>query len=84
MYLCVRSIVCAPSTILIFGFGSVPTVWYVLELFRQCGMLWNCSDSVVCLGNVPAVWYALELFRQCGMFWNCSDSVVCYGTVPTV
>jgi hypothetical protein len=26
------------STILIFGFRTVSTVWYVLELFRQCGM----------------------------------------------
>jgi hypothetical protein len=56
--------------------GTVPAVWYVLELFRQCGMLWKCSDSVVCFGTVPTVWYVLELFRQCGMFWNCSDSVV--------
>jgi hypothetical protein len=28
-------------------FGTVPTVWYFLELFRQCGICWNCSDSVV-------------------------------------
>jgi hypothetical protein len=28
-------------------FGTVPTVWYFLELFRQCGIFWNCSDSVV-------------------------------------
>jgi hypothetical protein len=49
--------------------GTVPTVWYVLELFRQCGMFWNCSDNVVCFGTVPTVWYVLELFRQCGMLW---------------
>ena len=59
-------------------FGIVPTVWYVLELFRQCGMFWNCSDTVVCFGIVPTVWYVLKLFRQCGMFWNCSDIVVCF------
>ena len=47
-------------------FGIVATVWYFLELFRQCGIFWNCSDSVV----------FLEFFRQCGIFWNCSDSVV--------
>ena len=35
------------SMILIFDFGVVPTVWYILELFRQCGIFWSCSDSVV-------------------------------------
>jgi hypothetical protein len=65
-------------------FGTVPTVWYILELFRQCGIFWNCSDSVVYFRTVPTVWYILELFRQCGIFWNCSDSVVYFGTVPTV
>ena len=47
-------------------FGTVPTVWYFLDLFRQCGIFWNCSDSEVFFGT----------FRQCGIFWNCSDSVV--------
>ena len=65
-------------------FGIVATVWYFLELFRQCGIFWNCSDSVVFFGIVPTVWYFLELFRQCGMFWNCCDSVVFFGIVPTV
>ena len=65
-------------------FGVVPTVWYVLEQFRQCGMFWSCSDSVVCFGAVPTVWFVLELFRQCGMFLSCADSVVCFGAVPTV
>ena len=59
------------STILIFGFGTVVTVWYI--------WLWNCCDSVVYL--------VLELLRQCGIFgfgtvvtvwyiwfWNCCDS----------
>ena len=36
-------------------------MWYVLELFRQCGMFWNCSESVVCFGTVPTVWYVLLL-----------------------
>jgi hypothetical protein len=57
-------------------FGIVPTVWYCLELFRQCGIVWNCSDSVVLFGIVPTVWYCLELFRQCGIVWNRSDSVI--------
>ena len=50
-------------------FRTIPAVWYVLELFRQCGMFWNYSCSVVCFGTIPAVWYVLELFRQCGMFY---------------
>jgi hypothetical protein len=62
------------------------TVWYVLEMFGQCGIFWKCSDSVVFFGNVPTVWYFLEMFRQCGIFWKCSDSVVfnCHtvGTFP--
>ena len=57
-------------------FRTIPTVWYILELFRQCGIFWNYSDSVVYFGTVPTVWYILELFRQCGIFWNYSDSVV--------
>ena len=71
-----RLLILPLSTILLFDFGTVPTVWYFLELFRQCGIFWNCSDSVVFFGTVPTVWYFLELFRQCGIFWNCSDSVV--------
>jgi hypothetical protein len=66
-----------------------------LELLRQCGIFWNCcdsvvffflncSDSVVFFGIVPTVWYFLELLRQCGIFWNCSDSVVFFGIVATV
>jgi hypothetical protein len=35
------------STIYLLDFRTVPTVWYILELFRQCGIFWNCSDSVV-------------------------------------
>ena len=58
--------------------------WYVLGLFRQCGMFWDCFDSVVCFGTVSTVWYVLGLFRQCGMFWDCFDSVVCFGNVSTV
>ena len=72
------------STILIFGFRTVSTVWYVLELFRQCGMFSNGFDSVICFRTVSIVWYVLELFQQCGMFSNCSDSVVCFRTVSTV
>jgi hypothetical protein len=36
-------------------FGAVPTVWYFLELFRQCSIFWSCSDSVVFFGAVPTV-----------------------------
>jgi hypothetical protein len=75
----------------IWIFGIVPTVWYFLELFRQCGIFgivltvwysWNCSDSVI----------FLELFRQCGIFgivptvwyfWNCSECGI-FGIVPIV
>ena len=82
------------STILIFGFGTVVTVWYI--------WFCNCCDSVVYLvlemlwqwgifgfGTVMIVWYLL--------LWNCCDSVVylvlellwqwgifCFGTVATV
>ena len=31
----------------------------ILELFRQCGIFWNCFDSVVYFGTVPTVWYIL-------------------------
>ena len=55
-------------------FGAVPTVWYILELFQQCGIFWSFSNSVVYFGAVPTVWYFLELFQQCGIF----------GAVPTV
>jgi hypothetical protein len=69
-------------------------VWYILELFQQCGIFWNCSGSVVyfrtvpvvwyIFRTVPAVWYILELFQQCGIFKNCSGSVVYFRTVPAV
>jgi len=82
---CIRGIdLPSVSTIFLLDFGSVPTVWYFLEVFRQCGIFLS----------VPTVWYFLEVFRQCGIFWkcfrqcgifwNCSDSVVFFGTVPTV
>jgi hypothetical protein len=70
--------------ICLLNFSTVPTMWYVFQLFRQCGMFFNCSDSVVCFSTVPTVWYVFQLFRHCGMFFNCSDSVVCFSTVPTV
>jgi hypothetical protein len=68
------------STMFLSDFGSVPTVWYFLEVFRQCGIFWKCSDSVVFfgsvptvwyfIGSVPTVWYFLEVFRQCGIFFS--------------
>jgi hypothetical protein len=71
-------------------FGAVPTVWYILELFQQCGILWSFSNSVVYFGAVPTVWYFLELFHQCGYHtvgttpkntsWNSSKK---YHTVGT-
>ena len=83
IYVCVLEVlIWSLSIILIFYFGTVPTVWYfILELFRQCDILfWNCSDSVIFyFGTVPTVWYFIsELFRQCDiLFRNCSDSVIC-------
>jgi hypothetical protein len=49
-------------------FRTVLTVWYILELFWQCDIFWNCSDSVVYFRTVLTVWYILELFWQCGIF----------------
>jgi len=59
---------CSYSVVfVVFGFGIVPTLWYllflVLELFLQCGIccfwFWNCSYSVVFVvfgfGIVPTV-----------------------------
>jgi hypothetical protein len=53
---------------------TVPTVLYILKLFQQYGVFWNCSDSVVSdrlvyFGTVPKVGYILKLFRQCGIFF---------------
>jgi hypothetical protein len=45
-------------------FDSVVFSYWILELFRQCGIF------VLDFGTVPIVWY----FRI--GFWNCSDSVV--------
>jgi hypothetical protein len=89
--ICVLGVSILPlSTIFLFDFGIVPTVWNCLdsvELSRQCGIVWtvwNCSDSVVLFrqcGIVTTVWNCsatVELFRQCGIVltvWNCSDSV---------
>jgi hypothetical protein len=70
--------------VFLLDFRTVPTVWYILELFLQCGIFWNFSYGVVYFGTVPAVWYILELFLQCGIFWNFSYSVVYFGTFPTV
>jgi hypothetical protein len=64
---------CSRSVVFV---GTVSTVWYLLELFPQCGICWNCSHSVVFVGTVPTVWYFLELFPQCAIFWNCSHSVL--------
>jgi hypothetical protein len=47
-----RLLILPLSTILLFDFGTVPAVWYFLELFRQCGIFWNCSDSVIFFGTV--------------------------------
>jgi hypothetical protein len=55
-------------------FGTVPTVWYFFWNFRQCGIFWNCSNSVV----------FLELFRQCGIFLELFRQCGIFGTVPTV
>jgi hypothetical protein len=64
MYLCVTRTYLPLSTVLIFVFRIVWSVWYALflELFGQCGMF--------CFRIVWSVWYVLflELFGQCGMF----------------
>jgi hypothetical protein len=39
-------------------------VWYIIELFRPCGVFWNCSVSVVYFETVPTAWYILKLFWQ--------------------
>ena len=72
---CSDSVVC---------FSTVPTVWYVFQLFRQSGMFFNCSDSMVCFSTVPTLWYVFQLFRQCGIFFNCSDSVVCCFSIYSI
>ena len=57
---------------------SVVFFYYILEMFRQCGIFcfsitfWRCSDSVVFF------YYILEMFRQCGIF------LLYFGVVPTV
>ena len=28
-------------------FGTILTMWFILEQFRQCGLFWNSFDSVV-------------------------------------
>ena len=68
--ICVLGVSILPlSTILIFNFRIVPTVWYffyfILEWFRQCGIF------LFYFRMVPTVWYIFfsELFRQCGNFF---------------
>jgi len=46
-HMCARTPSWSLSTTCPFDFGTVPTVWYILELFRQCGIFYNCYDSVV-------------------------------------
>jgi hypothetical protein len=41
-------------------FGTVPTVWYVLELFRQCGMLWY----VFVLHSISMVQVSISVRRE--------------------
>jgi hypothetical protein len=58
---CVLGVSMLPlSKIFVLHFGIVPTVWYLLELFRQCGIFWNCSDSVGSFGIVPTVGTAVS------------------------
>ena len=86
------------STILILGFWTVTTVWYLLFLscLRQCG--------ICCFWALTTVWYLLllsyydsvvfvvfELLRQCGIccFWTiltvcCLLFLSCYDSVVFV
>jgi hypothetical protein len=45
--------------VVILLFGTVSTVWFILEQFRQCGLFWNSFDSVVYFGTVSRVWFIL-------------------------
>jgi hypothetical protein len=45
------------STIFLLDFRTDPTVWYFLELIRQCGILELIRQCGI-----------LELIRQCGIF----------------
>jgi hypothetical protein len=77
--------------IFLLDFGTAPTVWRylflyrTLQLFRHCGII-----------GFSFCYWTLELFRQCGIIyfsighWNCSDIVplfvllLDFGTVPRV
>jgi hypothetical protein len=50
-------------------FGCAPTVWYILDVSRLCGIFWMCPDCVVYFGCVPIVWYILDVSRLCGIFY---------------
>jgi len=67
-YLCVRGIDFASFYDFSIGFwncsDSVVFFYWILELFRQCGIF------LLDFGTVPTV-----LYFSIG-FWNCSDSVV--------
>jgi hypothetical protein len=39
-HVCARTPSLSLSTTCPFDFGIVPTVWYILELFRQCGIFY--------------------------------------------
>ena len=47
-------------------FASHYFIYWILELFRQCGIV------LLDFGTVPTVWYYSV------RFWNCSDSVVLF------
>jgi len=60
-----------------YVFIFIRLFYWIMELFRQCSIVWNYSDSVVFFWNYSdSVVLFLELFRQCVIFWNCFDSVV--------
>ena len=54
----------------------VPTMTYLLFLFRQWRICCFCSDNVVFVVFVPTMWYLLFLFWQCRICCFCSDKVV--------
>ena len=59
--------------------GIFPWVWYSMEFFSECEILWNFSLSVIFYGIFLCVWYFMEYFSECGILWNISLSVIFYG-----
>jgi hypothetical protein len=46
----------------------LPTVWYILELFQQCGIFWNCSESGIYFETVPRCQNSFKIYHPVGSF----------------